>query len=556
MLIWVASEFSLRKRWEILHIPGNIRPSPDKQPTVNVITSQIEPAMANSLIRQLNRISPLENLPHVKRIQKKGIEGGECQLSIILCLAPESGDIDAIPEGVKNLINSFQLCTSVAKVCKNAAISKEEWEAQCKLWPTSYHPPKYNIGGITGFSAEESDTVFHFMKYTIDLATSGDSLWTKEASFRLNSHPLRHAAMVAIELSAARDRELFPNFEVGGNGSPEVDCSRCMESSQIKRLKTDSNSVENRKCDDGRPQNCPFNRPYLCTGYDVYLVWEPCTMCAMALVHQRLRRIFFAFPNSRAGALGGFNRLHGQKSLNHHYAVFRVLIADDLYHESLPSREELGTVRFNLDPFTEHNDADLWEALERAHLKDVIRRILWVSESGENFSVGQRQLLSLARALLRRSKILVLDEATDAVDVRTDALIQKIREEFKSCTMLIIVHRLNTIIDCDRILLLDSGRVLEYDTPEGLLSNEGSAFSKMVQSTGAANAQYLRGIVFGGKSSQEHQDKPLDGQRRWLASSRWAAAAQYALAVSLTSSHNDLQRLEIADASRSFGRET
>ncbi|GAU35883.1 hypothetical protein TSUD_383750 [Trifolium subterraneum] len=212
-----------------------------------------------------------------------------------------------------------------------------------------------------------------------------------------------------------------------------------------------------------------------------------------------------------------------------------------------------GTVRFNLDPFTEHNDADLWEALERAHLKDVIRRNSLgldaeVSEAGENFSVGQRQLLSLARALLRRSKILVLDEATAAVDVRTDALIQKtIREEFKSCTMLIIAHRLNTIIDCDRVLLLDGGKVLEYDTPEELLSNEGSAFSKMVQSTGAANAQYLRSLVHGGDKTEREENKNLDGQRKWLASSRWAAAAQYALAVSLTSSQNDLQRLEVED---------
>ncbi|KAM7524856.1 hypothetical protein LguiA_014758 [Lonicera macranthoides] len=213
-----------------------------------------------------------------------------------------------------------------------------------------------------------------------------------------------------------------------------------------------------------------------------------------------------------------------------------------------------GTVRFNLDPFNEHNDADLWEALERAHLKDVIRRNALgldaeVSEAGENFSVGQRQLLSLSRALLRRSKILVLDEATAAVDVRTDALIQKtIREEFKSCTMLIIAHRLNTIIDCDRILLLDAGQVLEYDTPEELLQNEGSSFSKMVQSTGAANAEYLRGLVLGGeRKSEREESKRLDGQRKWLVSSRWASAAQFALAVSLTSSQNDLVQLEIED---------
>ncbi|KAM6551932.1 hypothetical protein CsatB_001740 [Cannabis sativa] len=215
-----------------------------------------------------------------------------------------------------------------------------------------------------------------------------------------------------------------------------------------------------------------------------------------------------------------------------------------------------GTVRFNLDPFCEHNDADLWEALERAHLKDVIRRNPFgldaeVLEGGENFSVGQRQLISLARALLRRSKILVLDEATSAVDVGTDALIQKtIREEFKSCTMLIIAHRLNTIIDSDRILVLDAGQLLEYDSPEKLLSNEESSFSRMVQSTGPANADYLRSLVLGEKPTVTGSDlehKQLINQRRWLASSQWKAAAQYALTVSLAPSQNDLQQSDIED---------
>ncbi|WJX30575.1 Multidrug resistance-associated protein 9 [Trifolium repens] len=179
-----------------------------------------------------------------------------------------------------------------------------------------------------------------------------------------------------------------------------------------------------------------------------------------------------------------------------------------------------GTVRFNLDPFDEYNDADLWEALERAHLKDVIRRNSFgldaqVSEGGDNFSVGQRQLLSLARALLRRSKVLVLDEATAAVDVRTDALIQKtIRQEFHSCTMLIIAHRLNTVIDCNRILLLDAGKVLEYNSPEKLLQNEETAFYKMVQ----------------------------------IRSTNWAASTQFAIASSLSSLHQHLQSPNTKDS--------
>ncbi|RXM31090.1 hypothetical protein EOD39_7276 [Acipenser ruthenus] len=115
-----------------------------------------------------------------------------------------------------------------------------------------------------------------------------------------------------------------------------------------------------------------------------------------------------------------------------------------------------------------------------------------LAESGSNFSVGQRQLVCLARAILRKTRILIIDEATANVDPRTDELIQKtIREKFEQCTVLTIAHRLNTIIDSDRILVLDAGRIHEYDEPYVLLQNNDSIFCKMVQQTGKAEAAAL-----------------------------------------------------------------
>jgi ABC-type multidrug transport system ATPase subunit len=147
-------------------------------------------------------------------------------------------------------------------------------------------------------------------------------------------------------------------------------------------------------------------------------------------------------------------------------------------------------------------------------LKDVVQRNSLgleaeVNEGGENYSVGQRQLLSLARALLRKSKVLVLDEATAAVDVGTDALIQKtVREEFKPYTMLMIAHQLNTIMDSDYILVLDAGWVIEMDTPQQLLLKEDGIFSSMVQSTGAANSQYLYQIVMSNFDTEIEKEVP------------------------------------------------
>ncbi|XP_048187708.1 multidrug resistance-associated protein 1 [Perognathus longimembris pacificus] len=142
-----------------------------------------------------------------------------------------------------------------------------------------------------------------------------------------------------------------------------------------------------------------------------------------------------------------------------------------------------GSLRMNLDPFSQYSDEDIWTALELAHLKGFVSALPdklehECAEGGENLSVGQRQLVCLARALLRKTKILVLDEATAAVDLETDDLIQStIRTQFHDCTVLTIAHRLNTIMDYTRVIVLDKGEVLECGPPAQLLQHRGLFYS-------------------------------------------------------------------------------
>ncbi|XP_062212449.1 putative ABC transporter C family member 15 [Phragmites australis] len=145
-----------------------------------------------------------------------------------------------------------------------------------------------------------------------------------------------------------------------------------------------------------------------------------------------------------------------------------------------------GTVRSNLDPLQQHMDTDIWEVVRKCRIEEIIRednRLLDapVVEDGGNWSGGQRQLVCLARVLLMKRKILVLDEATASVDTATDNIIQRtIRQETKGCTVISIAHRIPTVIDSDLVLVLGEGRILEYDSPDNLLRDGSSAFSKLV----------------------------------------------------------------------------
>ncbi|XP_042903750.2 ATP-binding cassette sub-family C member 10 [Parasteatoda tepidariorum] len=144
-----------------------------------------------------------------------------------------------------------------------------------------------------------------------------------------------------------------------------------------------------------------------------------------------------------------------------------------------------GTIRENLDPCYLKCDSQIWKALQDCHVKDKIQSLggldVEVEEQGQNFSVGERQLLCLARALLRKAKILCMDEATANVDYETDSLIRHtVRLALQRSTVLIVAHRMKTVLDCDKIIVMREGEIIEMDAPSVLLADSKSEFHRMV----------------------------------------------------------------------------
>ena len=149
-----------------------------------------------------------------------------------------------------------------------------------------------------------------------------------------------------------------------------------------------------------------------------------------------------------------------------------------------------GTLRENLDPYGQLSDSEIWTALEKVYMRDVIasypsRLEMDVGERGGSFSIGQRQLLCLARALLRNARIVIMDEATSSIDRDTDALIQQtLRDCVKNATVVTIAHRLETIMEYDRVIVMAEGRIVENGPPKLLARQEGSEFAQMVSISG------------------------------------------------------------------------
>lgn len=143
-----------------------------------------------------------------------------------------------------------------------------------------------------------------------------------------------------------------------------------------------------------------------------------------------------------------------------------------------------GSIRSNIDPLNEYTDEEIWKTLHKIHMDSVISSIDTDLET-MNFSTGQRQLICLARAIMKKSKIVVLDEATANMDPDTEKMIHKIIiDNFCNCTLLIIAHRLESILDCNKVLVLEKGEILEYASPATLLDDKNSMFSNMIKNSG------------------------------------------------------------------------
>ncbi|XP_062258119.1 probable inactive tRNA-specific adenosine deaminase-like protein 3 [Platichthys flesus] len=296
------------------------------------------------LVRELNSLHPLNGLPHIKRVRACREKGSRHPLEVLLCLVSDAPDMKAV--SIDSLLPSDGVGHDglgepfVVKVPSRPALTRPQFELASKHWPTSFHEDKQVTVALRGelFNPQQKALMHMHMMSAVAAARAGKetgmeavgAVVVNPATQRViavghdcrGDHPLHHAAMVCIDLVARSQGAgcySFDKYPACSSASPTSDTSPDAEASA---------------------------QPYICTGYDLYVTREPCVMCAMALVHSRIGRVFYG-TGSTDGAFGTKFKIHSQKDLNHRFEVYKGVLSrqcEDLHrlddHMQKPSLEE------------------------------------------------------------------------------------------------------------------------------------------------------------------------------------------------------------------------